>query len=98
MIGHKFAKRAVLSHLLANRLGQIEMNGHAGEELFFVERLAQVVVAAGGKTIDAINILDRPIIVAYLLVVVLMFTIINLVVDLIYTLLDPRVRLQPDVQ
>ena len=32
-------------------------------------------------------------IVAYLVVIVVMFVVINLVVDVIYTLLDPRVRL-----
>jgi peptide/nickel transport system permease protein len=52
----------------------------------------------GKLVIDAINILDRPIIVAYLLVVVLMFTVINLVVDVLYTVIDPRVRLQADTQ
>src|SRR5438128_12457996 len=35
----------------------------------------------------------RPVIVAYLIIVVGMFVIINLAVDIIYTLLDPRVRL-----
>jgi peptide/nickel transport system permease protein len=49
----------------------------------------------GKLVIDAINILDRPIIVAYLMVVVLMFTLINLAVDLLYTVIDPRVRLRP---
>ena len=48
----------------------------------------------GKLVIDAINILDRPIIVAYLMVVVLMFTVINLMVDLLYTVIDPRVRLR----
>jgi peptide/nickel transport system permease protein len=33
------------------------------------------------------------VIVAYLIVVVLMFVVINFLVDFIYTLLDPRVRL-----
>ena len=37
--------------------------------------------------------LDRPVIVAYLMVVVAMFVVINFVVDVIYMLLDPRVRL-----
>jgi peptide/nickel transport system permease protein len=32
-------------------------------------------------------------VVAYLIVVVTMFVLINLAVDVIYTLLDPRVRL-----
>jgi len=47
----------------------------------------------GKLLIDSIYQLDRPVIVAYLMVVVFMFVIINLVVDLIYSLLDPRIRL-----
>jgi peptide/nickel transport system permease protein len=47
----------------------------------------------GKLIIDSINALDRPVIVAYLVVIVLLFVAINLVVDLLYTLLDPRVRL-----
>lgn len=47
----------------------------------------------GKLIIDSINILDRPVIVAYLMLMVLMFVIINLLVDLIYSVLDPRVRL-----
>lgn len=48
----------------------------------------------GKLLIDSINVLDRPVIVAYLLVIVCLFILINLVVDLLYTALDPRVRLQ----
>jgi len=47
----------------------------------------------GKLIIDSINNLDRPVIVAYLLIVVLMFIVINLVVDILYSILDPRVRL-----
>src|SRR5881392_2405499 len=47
----------------------------------------------GKLLIDSINLLDRPIIVAYLLVIVFMFILINLLVDLLYSALDPRVRL-----
>jgi peptide/nickel transport system permease protein len=48
----------------------------------------------GKLIIDSINVLDRPVIVAYLMIIVLMFITINLVVDLTYSLLDPRVRLE----
>lgn len=48
----------------------------------------------GKLLIDSINVLDRPVIVAYLLVIVVMFVFINLAVDLLYTALDPRVRLR----
>jgi len=47
----------------------------------------------GKLLIDSINVLDRPIIVAYLLIIVGLFIFINLVVDIAYSLLDPRVRL-----
>jgi peptide/nickel transport system permease protein len=47
----------------------------------------------GKLLIDSIQRLDRPVIVAYLMVIVAMFVAINFVVDVIYTLLDPRVRL-----
>ena len=47
----------------------------------------------GKLIIDSIFVLDRPVIVAYLIVIVLMFIVINLVVDIIYSLVDPRVRL-----
>ena len=46
----------------------------------------------GKLLIDSINVLDRPVIVAYLLIIVLIFVLINLVVDVLYTALDPRVR------
>jgi peptide/nickel transport system permease protein len=47
----------------------------------------------GKLLIDSINQLDRPVIVAYLLVIVTLFILINFVVDVIYSVLDPRVRL-----
>ena len=47
----------------------------------------------GKLIIDSINVLDRPVIVAYLCVIVILFIFINLAVDLVYSLLDPRVRL-----
>jgi peptide/nickel transport system permease protein len=47
----------------------------------------------GKLIIDSINVLDRPVIVAYLLVIVTLFIVINLAVDILYSVLDPRVRL-----
>jgi peptide/nickel transport system permease protein len=47
----------------------------------------------GKLLIDSIHVLDRPVIVAYLLIIVTFFIVINLLVDLGYSLLDPRVRL-----
>ena len=46
----------------------------------------------GKLLIDSINSLDRPVIVAYLCLIVVFFVMINLLVDLAYAWLDPRVR------
>lgn len=48
----------------------------------------------GKLIIDSINVLDRPVMVAYLMIIVLLFITINLIVDITYSLLDPRVRLE----
>ena len=47
----------------------------------------------GKLVIDSIFQLDRPVVVAYLMITVLMFVMINLVIDILYSILDPRVRL-----
>ncbi|MFD2263362.1 ABC transporter permease, partial [Lacibacterium aquatile] len=47
----------------------------------------------GKLLIDSIMRLDRPVVVAYLLVIVALFIFINLVVDILYSILDPRIRL-----
>jgi peptide/nickel transport system permease protein len=47
----------------------------------------------GKLIIDSINLLDRPVVVAYLLIIVSLFIVINLLVDITYSVLDPRVRL-----
>ena len=47
----------------------------------------------GKLLLEAIQRLDRPLIVAYVMVVVLLFVTINLIVDILYSALDPRVRL-----
>ena len=47
----------------------------------------------GKLLIDSIQHLDRPVVVAYLMLTVFMFILINLAVDMLYCVLDPRVRL-----
>lgn len=48
----------------------------------------------GKLIIDAINQLDRPLVVAYILVTSVLFIALNLLVDLLYGWLDPRARLR----
>ena len=47
----------------------------------------------GKLLIDAINSSDRPIISAYILFVAVMYVFINFVVDILYTIIDPRIDL-----
>jgi peptide/nickel transport system permease protein len=48
----------------------------------------------GKLLIDSIYKLDRPVVVAYVMLVTFIFVMINLLVDLTYAVLDPRVQLQ----
>jgi peptide/nickel transport system permease protein len=48
----------------------------------------------GKLLIDSIRLLDRPVIVAYLMLTVFMIVVINLIVDVLYAVLDPRIDLK----
>lgn len=90
--------RVVLVHVLRNTL--IPLVTVLGLELGATIAYAVVTETifawpgAGKLILDSINSLDRPVVVAYLMVVVVIFVTLNLVVDLLYKLLDPRVRLE----
>ena len=47
----------------------------------------------GKLIIESILNLDRPVVVAYLMMITVLFVIINLIVDVLYVWLDPRIRL-----
>jgi peptide/nickel transport system permease protein len=47
----------------------------------------------GQLVVNSINLLDRPVIVAYMLIIVTLFIFTNLAVDIAYSIVDPRVRL-----
>ncbi|MDO9600525.1 MAG: ABC transporter permease [Azoarcus sp.] len=48
----------------------------------------------GKLLLESITQLDRPVVVAYLLLIVVLYIGINLIVDLLYAVLDPRVRIR----
>ena len=48
----------------------------------------------GKLLLDSIHMIDRPVVVAYLILITLMFVFINFVVDVMYAFLDPRIRHQ----
>ena len=91
-------KRVILVHVLKNIM--IPVVTVVGLELGSTIAFAVVTESVfawpgmGKLIIDSINVLDRPVIVAYLMMIVLLFITINLVVDIIYTIFDPRVRLE----
>lgn len=90
-------RRVIGVHLLKNIL--IPLVTVIGLELGSVIAFAIVTESIfawpgmGKLVIDSIFQLDRPVVVAYLMMIVFMFIIINLVVDILYSVLDPRVRL-----
>ncbi|UWR14724.1 ABC transporter permease [Sulfitobacter sp. M368] len=48
----------------------------------------------GKLLIDSIYRADRPVIVVYLMLVALIFVVINFIVDIVYTMIDPRITLK----
>ena len=90
--------RVVLVHIMKNIM--IPVVTVLGLELGGVIAFAVVTETVfawpgmGKLLIDSIQLLDRPVVVAYLMITVLMFIVINLVVDILYSILDPRVRLK----
>ena len=52
----------------------------------------------GFMFLEAVNRVDTPLIIAYLILVGLIFVITNTLVDLIYGLINPRVRLATGVE
>ena len=91
------SRRIVLVHLMKNiMIPVVTVLGLEFGGLIAFSVVTETVFAwpgMGKLIIDSIQSLDRPVIVAYLMIIVLIFVIINLVVDIFYSLLDPRVRL-----
>ncbi|MGH6895355.1 MAG: ABC transporter permease [Geminicoccaceae bacterium] len=91
-------RRVVLVHIAKNILIPIvTVLGLEFGSLIAFSVVTETVFAwpgMGKLIIDSIQVLDRPIVVAYLMIIVFMFVIINLIVDVLYSVLDPRVRLQ----
>ena len=58
-----------------------------------IDHLA-VLVVAGNEVVEALNNNDLPVVMGATLVFACIFVLINMVVDVIYGLLDPRVRIK----
>ncbi|MEY2972660.1 MAG: Dipeptide transport system permease protein DppB, partial [Pseudomonadota bacterium] len=101
----KFAKakglaqsRVIGVHLLKNILiPVVTVIGLEFGSLVAFSTVTETVFAwpgAGKLIIDSMYNLDRPVIVAYLIIIVAFFVFLNLIVDILYSFLDPRVRIK----
>ena len=89
-------RRIVFVHILKNTLVVlITVIGLQLGGLIAYSVVTETVFAwpgMGKLIIDSVYILDRPVIVAYLIVIVMLFITINLIVDILYSVIDPRIR------
>ena len=88
--------RVILVHVLKNilipivtvlglEIGAVIAFSVVTETIFAWPGIGRLIIAS-------INVLDRPVIVAYLMMTVFLVILINLLVDVLYSVLDPRVR------
>jgi peptide/nickel transport system permease protein len=91
-------KSIVMLHALKNSLiPVVTIIGIQFGELIAFTIVTETIFAwpgTGKLIIDSIQNLDRPVVVAYLMVVAAIFVLINLIVDILYTFIDPRVRVK----
>ena len=91
------SSRIVLVHVLRNilipivtvlglEIGAVIAFSVVTETIFAWPGIGQLII-------KSITVLDRPVIVAYLMLTVFLVIMINLLVDILYSVLDPRVRL-----
>jgi len=89
--------RIVRRHILRNILiPVVTVVGMEFGSLIAYSTITESVFAwpgMGKLLIDSVYQLDRPVVVAYVMLVTLIFVLINLVVDVLYAVLDPRVQL-----
>ena len=90
--------RVVRIHLLKNiMIPVITIIGLEFGSLIAFSTVTETVFAwpgMGKLIIDSIYHLDRPVVVAYLMIIVVIFVTLNLIVDILYSVLDPRVRIK----
>ena len=94
--------RIVRRHILPNILiPVVTVIGMEFGTLIAYSTITETVFAwpgMGKLLIDSVYLLDRPVVVAYVMLVTLIFVVINLVVDILYAVLDPRVQIVAPAQ
>lgn len=90
-------KRVLGVHLLKNiMIPIVTIGGLEYGQVFAFAVVTETVFSwpgMGKLLIDSIITLDRPVVVAYLMLTVMFLAMLNLLVDIAYTVLDPRVRM-----
>lgn len=90
-------ERIVRRHILRNiMIPVVTVIGMEFGSLIAYSTITETVFSwpgMGKLLIDSVYQLDRPVIVAYVMLVTMLFVVINLIVDILYALLDPRVQL-----
>lgn len=92
-------RRAVLfKHTMANAMiTVVTIFGLQIGDLIAFTTITETIYAwpgMGKLLIDSIYRIDRPVIVAYLMFVAFLFVVINFIVDMLYTVIDPRIVLK----
>lgn len=91
------AKSVLFGHALKNALiPVITIFGMNLGSMIAFTTITETIFAwpgMGKLLIDAIGKADRPIIVAYLMATSCMFVVLNFIVDILYTFIDPRIEL-----
>ncbi len=90
--------RVIFKHALKNALNPVvtAISGWLASLMagaFFVEHIFNWK-GIGAETINAVHFLDMPVIMAMTLIVAVVFIAANIFVDIIYSTLDPKVRLK----
>lgn len=92
------SKKVLFGHALKNALiPVVTVFGVNIGSLIAFTTITETIFAwpgMGKLLIDSIYMADRPVIVAYLMLVAVIFVIINFAVDIIYTIIDPRIELR----
>jgi peptide/nickel transport system permease protein len=90
-------ERIVGRHVLRNILiPVVTVAGMEFGSLVAFSTITETVFAwpgMGKLLIDSIYQLDRPVVVAYVMLATLLFVAVNFLVDILYAALDPRVKL-----
>ncbi|ASU38518.1 ABC transporter permease [Herbaspirillum sp. meg3] len=90
------AVRLMLRHVAPNvMIPIVTVMGLEFGQLIAFSLITETIFAwpgMGKLIVDSVLQLDRPVVVAYLMVVLVIFVLINFVVDILYLILDPRLR------